>query len=79
VKESEALDFISKNLMEKWPGIDFTIVKGYDNTNAIVFIIHDYEIFFNDINFQKYAFISLPKEYLFPKNIINLSFTYQKH
>jgi hypothetical protein len=76
-KVIDALDYIYDHLMKTYPNINFSIKKRMYNSNAVVIFIHDSEVFFTP-QFQQWAFVDLQKEYLFPKNILNIILTFQQ-
>ncbi len=73
----DALDYIYEELMNRYPNVNFTIRKKVFNSNAIAFVIHDENVFFDNA-FQNWVFKELQEEYLQPKHIMNIVFTYQK-
>jgi len=74
---TEARDYVAEQLMEKYPSINFTIKYNLFNSNTLAFVVHDSDVFFNN-TFQQWAFIELPRDYLFPKKILNIIFMYEK-
>ena len=76
-KVIDALDYIYDYLMKNYPNINFSIKKRMYNCNAVVIFVHDKDVFFTP-QFQQWAFVDLQKEYLFPKNILNIILTFQQ-
>lgn len=67
-----AIDYITEDLMAKYSGLDFTIERRTENGNAFFFIIHDKQVF-RTPDFENY-FIDILRSYLWPKNILNITF-----
>lgn len=73
----DSIDYISNILLEKYPGIDFTIIKKTD-PNSIWFLIHDKHLFLTN-EFQEFILIDLCQQYLWAKKIFNIIFVFQEH
>lgn len=73
----ESIDYVTNVLLEKYSGIDFTIIKKID-PNSIWFLIHDKHLF-QTTEFQEFILIDICQQYLWPKKIFNIIFVFQEH
>lgn len=70
-----ALEYVSDQLFEKYPMLDFTIQRNRDETNAIWFLIHDKNIF-QTLEFQEFVLMDITRDYLWSKKIYNIIFIF---
>jgi len=76
VKQSvlDAVDYVGQFLLERYPGLDFTIVQK-DEPTSVWFLIHDKEVF-QTHDFQQCVFEDILRDYLWPRKILNIIFVY---
>ena len=70
-----ALEYISDQLFEKYPMLDFTIQRNRDDTNAIWFLVHDRNIF-QTSEFQEFVLLDIMRDYLWSNKIYNILFIF---
>lgn len=71
----DALEYISEQFFERYPGLDFTIIRKTEN--AIWFLVHDREVFLT-LEFQDFVLFEMLRDYLWPKKIFNIVFVFQE-
>jgi hypothetical protein len=73
----ESLEYVSEQLFEKYPGLDFTIQRRTEVANAFWVLIHDRDVF-QTPEFQEFILLSLMRDYLWPKKVYSIVFVFEE-